>query len=725
MSKTTVALAGIVILSAGILAAWSVPQGEDPAVLLRAAIEKDEVDGDLEAAITQYKQVIKVAGANRPVAAQALLRLGGCYEKRGPEEARKTYQQLISNYSDQSREVTAARQRLAALTAGAPARVGDSQLAIRRVPNLDMYARPSPDGKYLAFTEWKTGNLAVLDVATGAIRMLTKDGSFDGAAQWAGFSAWSRDSSRIAYQWDVAGPKELREKLRIASVGGDSPLETIAIPAATWIIPLDWSPDGSRILCTYGQSAPGSGFALVGAGNGPIEKLDLPSGSWLEYRFSREGDSILYSASADGKAGPCDVFLRNLKTGMTTPIVQHPAEDLLVGVLPGTEWLFFASDRRGRLDLWAVPFRQGKTDGQPVLVKQGLGRFYPLGFTSDGRYYYATLSATDDVYLADFDPGTGRVTGEARKVTTRWDGVSGNPSYSPDGGSLAYLVKRGPHPIPVHTTDSLVVQSLNEPTAEPVVVGFEEFGVTEVGGPCWLADGTAVVLGGSGNRAQDRGLYRIDLPSLRKTRIYSPAAGRRLFSHACASGAPFIYVSLGTPDSGEKSEQPDEVIRLDLAGGKEQAVFQAPQGQGIRSIAVSPDGRSLSVITGLDRYRRALLVMPVEGGTPRQTLEFRQPTGGGVSHVWAPDGRSILYVVRSEERTGNLSFELRSVRVDGAAASPDLIYKWAGQFFGLRFHPNGRLLAFTGRTAYSTSSEVWVIENLREELKMLAGGKVR
>jgi hypothetical protein len=48
-----------------------------------------------------------------------------------------------------------------------------------------------------------------------------------------------------------------------------------------------------------------------------------------------------------------------------------------------------------------------------------------------------------------------------------------------------------------------------------------------------------------------------------------------------------------------------------------------------------------------------------------------------------------------------------------------LIYKWAGQFFGLRFHPNGRQLAFTGRTAYSTSSEVWVMENLREELKVL------
>ena len=145
----------------------------------------------------------------------------------------------------------------------------------------------------------------------------------------------------------------------------------------------------------------------------------------MQYEFSREGDAILYSAAADGKSGPHDIFLRNLKTGVTTPIVQHPAEDLLVGVLPGTDWLLFASDRQGRLDLWAVPFRRGKAEGQPVLVKQGLGRFFPLGFTNDGRYYYATLSATDDVFLADFEPATGKVTGEARKFTSRWDGVSG------------------------------------------------------------------------------------------------------------------------------------------------------------------------------------------------------------------------------------------------------------------------------------------------------------
>lgn len=719
MSKTRVALAGILILSGGILAAWSVPQGEDPAVLLRAAIEKEEVDGNLEAAIEQYKHIITIAGTNRAVAARALLRLGGCYEKRGPEEARRTYQQLIRDFGEQAKEVAAARQRLAALTAGAAARAGDSRLGIRRVPDLDMYAKPSPDGKFLSFTDWQSGNLAILDVATGATRMLTKDGGRTGG--YAEFSAWSRDSSRIAYQWSGTDPQ-----LRIVSLAGETPPQTITIPGARWIMPHDWSPDGSRILCSYGPTSGGSALALVSVSSHTIETLDVPSGGWLPHEFTREGDGILYSASADGTAGPPDVFLRNLKTGVTTPIIQHPGEDLLVGVLPGTDWLFFASDRRGRLDLWAVLFRNRKADGQPVLVKQGLGRLFPLGFTNDGRYYYATLSATDDIFMADFDQDTGRVIGEARKLTTRWDGVSSFPSFSPDGGRLAYAVKRGLTPTPVHSMDSLVLQSLKEPTADPVVVGLEEFGLSQVMAPCWLADGKAVVLGGYGNqKGHESALYRVDLPGLKATRIYSVAESRRLIGHECAGDGPVIYVGLMTPVAEQTNEQPGQVVRIDDAGGNEREVFRTPQGQGVSAFSLSPDGRTLSIVTRLDRHRRTLLVMPSEGGTPRQILEFRQPSGGGVDHVWAPDGRSILYVVRAEDWEHDRSFQLRSVRVDGGESSPDAIYKWPGQFFGLGFHPNGRLLGFTGRVNVSTSSEVWAIENLQDELKMLSGAKVR
>jgi Tol biopolymer transport system component len=718
MSKTTVALVGIVILSAGIQGLWSAPRQENPAVLLRAAIEKEEVDGDLNAAIEQYKQVIKIAGANRAVAAQALLRLGGCYEKRGPEEARQAYQQLIRDYAEQSKEVASARQRLAALAVGPAARAGGSRLSVRRVPDLDMFAKPSPDGKFLAFTDWKTGNLAVMDVATGATKALTRDASFGETGGYAEFSVWSRDSRRIAYQWDEL--KNNRVELRVLSLEGSTAPETITIPNARYVEPLDWSPDGSRILCYY-QVPPRQGLmlGLVGVNSHAIEKLDVPRHGWL-YQFTADGGAILYSASADGKTALNDIFLRDLKTGSTARVVQHPGDDLLVGVLPGSDWLFFASDRRGRLDLWGVPFKDRKVDGEPVLVKQGLGRFYSLGFSNDGRYYYATLSATDDVYFADFDKESGKVVGGARKFTSRWDGVSSFPSFSPDGGNLAFAVKRGLNPVPVHGTDSLVVQPLKEPAADPIVVGFEEFGLTQVMGPCWLADGKAVVLGGyGGQEGSAHALYRVDLPSLKTTRVYTVPEGRRLNGHACASDGPYVYACTVTPQASQTDEQSGLVVRIDAAGGQEREVFRTPSGQGLSGFSLSPDGQALAIVTSLDRQRRALSIVPSQGGQPRQLVEFRQPSGGGVYSVWGPDGRSVLYIQMSDTWKDDHMFFLRSVRTDGGAAVPETIFRWPGQFFWLKFHPNGRLFAFTGRPDVSTSSEVWVMENLREEIKLL------
>jgi Tol biopolymer transport system component len=690
----------------------------DPGVLLRAAIEKEEVAGDLKGAMALYQQIITAHGKDRAVTAKAMLRLAGCHEKLGQTEARKLYERLVAEYSDQTQEVTSARARLAALTAGAPVRARDSRLTIRRVPNLEgnfAYPSPSPDGKFLAFVDWTSGNLTILDVATGATKALTKDGSWGTTGGFAQVSVWSRDSSRIAYQWVAIGPKG-RPELRIVSLSGEKPPEPIAIPGATWIMPHDWSPDGSRILFSYGQGQVSSGLALVGAGSGAVDRLNMRGGSWL-YQFAGDGDAILYSAPSDGKAGRGDIFLRNLKTGVATPIVQHPAEEMLVGVLPGTEWLLFASDRQGRLDLWAVPFRQGKADGQPVLVKQGLGRFFPLRFTNDGRFYCATLSATDDVFLADFDPGTGKVTSEARKFPSRWDGATSGPSFSPDGESLAYCVSRDPNPITsLHTADTLVVQSLKAPTAEPVVIGFEEFGLGEVGPPCWLPDGKALVLRGFRKGEQEDALYRVDLPGLRATKIYADADGRRLNDYECATDGPFMYVV--TADAGQAAgRRGPRIDRIEVAGGRRRELFQAPQGQGISGIALSPDGRTLSIIITPDRSRRALLVMPSEGGTPRQIHEVR-PVTGMIDHRWAPDGRSILYVQgpQGQDRT---SF-LRSVRADGGGALPEPIFRCTVVFGQLRFHPNGRLLAFTGRPNEGTSSEVWVIENLRDELKRLA-----
>jgi Tol biopolymer transport system component len=714
MSKTIVALVGIIILSAGIQGLWSAPRQENPAVLLRAAIEKEEVDGDLNAAIEQYKRIIKIAGADRAVAAQALLRLGGCYEKRGPEEARQAYQQLIRDYAEQSKAVAAARQRLAALSTGSTARAGASRLSIRRVPDLDMYAKPSPDGKYLAFTDWKTGNLAVLDVATGTTRQLTKDGALSQETRYAEPAVWSRDGQWIAFLWGSVDASGEKYELRVLPVVGEGRPRTVAMPVGTWIGPLDWSPDGSRVLCSYASSGR-SGLAFVNVSDGALEKLDVTFGSvadWTASLVTGDGRAVLFSAPAGVPSSPSDVFSRDLRTGATTPVVQHPAEDLLLGVLPGTDWLLFASDRRGSLDLWAVAFGAGAADLEPILVKQGLGRAYPLGMTNDGRFYYATISATDDVYVADVSPESRGIATEPRKLRTRWDGSSAHARFSPDGANLAYVVRRSRRPLPMRSFDSLVVQSWKNDNAEPVVVAFDELGLGDISFPRWLPGGKSLVVRGGASR-QSTGLYRVGLPDLRKRKIYAPPEGYRVTHYDSAPSEAALYVVISS--TYQPPRQPDVVFRIDADGGGSRELYRPPIGQRLSSIAVSPDGTTLSMVNRLDLTRREVLVMPATGGESRRIFEFKQPSGAWPAHDWTRDGRFIEFV------DGPLDgkFYLRKIRADVANTEPETTYQLGQQFYGLSYHPDGRLVAFTACNTASANSEVWVMENLREEIKLL------
>ena len=105
----------IAILCALLSLAGSVHQTDDPGVLLRAAIEREEVDGDLQGAIDIYKQIITKHGDHRAIAAKAQLHIGLCYEKLGLKEAQKAFQNVIDNYPEQSESVKAAQEKLSLL----------------------------------------------------------------------------------------------------------------------------------------------------------------------------------------------------------------------------------------------------------------------------------------------------------------------------------------------------------------------------------------------------------------------------------------------------------------------------------------------------------------------------------------------------------------------------------------------------------------------------------
>ena len=687
-------------------------------VLLGAALHQEEVEGNLEAAVETYKKLLAEFPGNRPLAAQAQFRIGMCYEKLGRREAAKAYEEVLSKYTDQTEFASKARDRLAVLKASASTPPKDSRLTIRRVPYIDMYGNPSPDGKYLGYVDWDSGNVAVHDLARGTQRLLSRDGSWGEVERYPENLIWSPDSRRIAYTWNMGGlEEEYRSELRVVSLDKDSPPKTV-ISDEKYIWPQVWAPDGSRILCVLQEGGPDLGLALVSVGTGTVERLDFFSGSLgSKYCFTPGGNSILYSHPSDGKWDPDDIYLVDIESGETKTIVEHPAEDLVVGILPGTDWLLFASNRRGSFDLWGVRFYEGEADGQPLLIKQGLGRFIPLSFTNDGSLYYATRTVTDDVFLADFNPETQKILGEPRRLSSRWEGTTMDASFSPDGKSLAYVARRGPSRS-AHGADSLVVQSLEDANAYPVVVDFNEFHLTSVNDPCWAADGQSLVLGGRrrGEKGYARGLFRVDLPSLRKTNIYWAPAGYGVGWPEYARTTDSVYFPFG----GE--QQPYTVIRIGMDGQGEKEVFRAPEGQRIKEIALSPDEKTLSIIISpslRSSSRCVLLLLPLEGGPVRQIHEFMQYTGGSVGHAWTPDGKSIFYTVK--DKNDEWSWSVQRVSVAGGGPS-ETVYRSNNPSFGMAFHLNGRMFAFTGRVGSSNASEVWVMENLREEIEKAVAG---
>jgi tetratricopeptide (TPR) repeat protein len=85
---------------------------------LQRAIRKETVEGDLKGAIELYRKAVGQAAKDRITAAQALVRMGACYEKLGDAEARKAYERVVRDFGDQ--KDMAAQAQTAVVVVGSP-----------------------------------------------------------------------------------------------------------------------------------------------------------------------------------------------------------------------------------------------------------------------------------------------------------------------------------------------------------------------------------------------------------------------------------------------------------------------------------------------------------------------------------------------------------------------------------------------------------------------------
>jgi uncharacterized protein (DUF1800 family) len=284
--------------------------GGEGAVMLEAARLTELVDGDLNAAIEMYSQIVKRFSQEREVAATALLHLGQSYEKLGNlGRAREAYERILADYG-QSRMAAEARASRARLTESRPEPDPPSETVVyqtwtRPAPTIPI----QPGGNLQIFSD-----LTVQNSRTGETRRLSTNN------QSAAYPLVSPDGRRVAYLGWTQGPATTSDprpswspppviaQLHVVNVDGSNDRVLTDSKDVQWLRPFAWHPNGTEILTVLERGNSTNQIALVSVADGFTRILKS-----LEWRYPEslafDGHYVAYTLPARPGAGQRDVFL--------------------------------------------------------------------------------------------------------------------------------------------------------------------------------------------------------------------------------------------------------------------------------------------------------------------------------------------------------------------------------------------------------------------------------
>ena len=729
-------------------------QTNSAAAMLRVAMDKAQVDGDLSGAIRQYQTIVDTfAKTDRASVATALVKMAECYQRLGDAQTRKIYERVVRDFAEQGEAVALARARLAG---SGTSNVMNSRL-VWSGPKVDDEGTVSPDGRYISFTDWDTNDLAVHEFATGEDRRITEAAKpVNGKSpEFAEESAISRDGKRVAYSW--WDEKTGRYELRLANLTAKANAARLYDnPDVRWIMPFDWAPDGKSVAVFIQRVDRTRQLGLVSVPEGSLRVLKSiewrsvgrmffsPDGRWLGYDIPESVASPEHQVSALSVDGSRELH------------VDHHGQDQMVGWSPDGKWLLFSSDRTGSTDLWAAPFSDGPL-GSPQLLKAGFERARPLGVTSSGTLYYAQAKGggRSRIQIASIDVAAERFASPSIELPQSYQDSYTQPSWSPDGSRLAYVSQRGS---PSAKTYVLVIRSnesgqvrelqpklsylallswapdghsllitgsdfkgrfglylVDSETADVKAVGPDE---SRIYGAVWSPDGRSLL------SETNAGLYRIDATTGVAVEVFPRPATQGnwgMYPAWAPDGRRIYYQHVFKATYGAIEDC--ATVERDLSSGRERELARKPGFVCIPKLTL--DGRHVVTANAEPaRNSRVLRIMSVDGSESRELMsmpsevkaeDLNNPNLGPAliqPMVWAPD--PLLVVKRLGDRTGSVlsgkdPSELWLVPLTGR--EPKKIGYTPAGFTSMTVSADGRHIAYALTDAGRPTTEIWTLEN--------------
>ena len=686
--------------SALLLTGLAVSQKDrSPEAMLRAAMDKETVDGNLKAAIEQYKKVIAQRGASREVVAKALVRLGQIYERQGSAEARKQYERVLQEFADQTDAVQQARSRLNAMSTGGAK--GPAYRMLWAGPAGLGNQAVSPDGRYLSFV--LNGELNVRDLVAGQTRVLARLPAGSPVA------AWSADSRQLAYG-SFSSPQE-GAQVNIVNLDGTGRRTIYSSKQDLGVGALGWSPDGKRILA-YAIPDLRGGTNPADSQNALMRMVTAARAFWIQvadggvqaiplaatpnpdapFALSPDGRYVAFVGSPKGTTlqdmminAKTKVYLRELDGAGETVISDVPAEGPVGWTPDGKYVLTVREEGTSSACVWRIPVTGGTAQGPAERISRcDFGRSVRMdpAVTRSGALYYRTTAVTESQYIAPLDPATGKITSAPVPLLLSHSEHDWQAHWSPDGRRIVHAVwQQGSTPVDLQ---ELSIYSLDTRTDQRVASGV----VVLHSAICWGADGASILF--STPRSLNAGQsdpMRFNLRTGEATTLFPGAASFTIRS--CS-------------DDGLVADSDGTSIKVrNLKTGTETEIHKGRR----TTPFLSHDGRWVVFQEAVGNDSTALFVVPSEGGAPRELARAKAPARFPAprSLGWSPDDRFVYFLTKPD---ANAPSELCRVPAAGGAQESTGL-KWP-DLSRLDIAPDGKRIILEGS---SQQAEIWEMDN--------------
>ena len=668
------------ILVAAILAAIAVgvpvtaQRVSESELLLREALHKQQVQGDLPGAIKIYQQIVSATNTNRAVAARALLELAGCYEKLG-QQAEAVYQRIVRDFGDQPVAVQA-RARLAALRPAALA----PAMTLRKleVVGEDIVDIVHTDGERAVFLAGEPGEGLSLEFGdlSGKGRRIVGPR----ARLWsvspdlstvATYQPQTRQSSIVIIKTDGSGERilELRENGAPLATSGRGPLS------------MDWSWDNRYLVITNPYET-GSRLLRVTVADGTVTEVQPGLRGATQAKFSPDGQFIVYDSLGRIYVLPSG--------GGESQLIATGSGFLVGWTRDGRHVLIRERTTDGWL-LSAVPVQHGRRQGAPIALRSVPGS--TIRTMMNGSLFVTTgdrPQTVRDTWLGTLDDGAPSVTWTPMNLAASPLSQTLTP-WSPDGTRFAYVTGNDSQTMRVIRVKNISTGDDRELYRADYITGCvaahreDVLYCTRVAGEELHIVSVSLESG----RAEARGTLRRNL----------------VIEHVTTDDRKIVFLDLGTSSrvewaiaTGDQRVVPfyrSEDGRWSLSGGDQLRVRSATDGGDWRFLVVRNFGL-------------------------RGTQHIGVSNGGAISLVrFSPDGNWVVYHDRDAAGKNGL------YRIAADGGEPQRLGDYpatALQTSSLSVSPDGRRFLVSAVRPPRRPGDFWILENFLPAVPATSAG---